>query len=142
MVPLGDAQVILGTVWLKNLGPTLWDFTQKTLRFWKDGKVTLQGTFHKEIDLIEGKLLVKLLQTKGLAYMLQFVESGDGEEFELYSRELGDILKEFPSVFEEPKGLSPLEVVIIAFLWLILNSHPMPDHIDIHFIRRMRSRGR
>lgn len=38
VVPLGNAQVILGTVWLKSLGPTLWNFSRKTLCFWKEGK--------------------------------------------------------------------------------------------------------
>lgn len=33
IVPLGDSQVILGTEWLKELGPSLWDFSQKTLKF-------------------------------------------------------------------------------------------------------------
>lgn len=33
VVPLGDSQVILGTVWLKGLGPTLWDFSKKLYRF-------------------------------------------------------------------------------------------------------------
>lgn len=33
-IPLGDSHVILGTVWLQNLGQTLWNFTLKTLKFW------------------------------------------------------------------------------------------------------------
>lgn len=58
VVPLGDAQVILGMVWLKSLGSTLWDFTRKTLHFWKKGRaITLQGVPSKEIDVIEDKLL-------------------------------------------------------------------------------------
>lgn len=108
VVFLGDAQVILGTIWLKSLGSTLWDFTQKTICFWKDGKeVTLQGTFYKEMDIIEGKLLINLLQTKGLAYMLQFVEGDEGER-ELYPKELEGIIGEFSSIFKEPQGLPPL----------------------------------
>lgn len=33
VVPLGDLQVILGTVWLQDLGLTLWDFRKRTLKF-------------------------------------------------------------------------------------------------------------
>lgn len=33
ILPLGDSQVILDIVWLKRLGPTLWDFNNQTLKF-------------------------------------------------------------------------------------------------------------
>lgn len=33
VVPLGDAQIIMGMVWLKSLSPTLWDFSKRTLKF-------------------------------------------------------------------------------------------------------------
>lgn len=33
VVPLGDMQLVLGTVWLKSLGSTLWDISKKTLQF-------------------------------------------------------------------------------------------------------------
>lgn len=79
MVPLGDTQVILGTVWLKSLGPTLWDFNRKTLRFQKEGKaITLQGVTNKGVDLVGDKLFPKLLQTKGVAFVVQAME-GENE---------------------------------------------------------------
>lgn len=45
VVPLGDAQVMLGTVWLKSLEPTLWDFSKKTLRFWKEERKSYHSTW-------------------------------------------------------------------------------------------------
>lgn len=33
VIPLGDPQIILGTVWLRSLGPNLWDFSAQTLKF-------------------------------------------------------------------------------------------------------------
>lgn len=70
LVPLGDSQVILGTVWLKSLGLTLGDFSRKTLCFWKEGKhITLQGVASKEVDVIEGRALIKILRVKGMAYV-------------------------------------------------------------------------
>lgn len=105
---LGDAHVILGTVWLKSLGPTLWDISLKTMRFWKDEKeITLQGVFHTEIDIVESKLLIKILQMKGVAYMLKFIEGEENEEPEPHLKELEEVLREFSDVFEEPKGLPP-----------------------------------
>lgn len=35
---LGVPQIILGTVWLKSIRPTLWDFDNLTLKFWKGTK--------------------------------------------------------------------------------------------------------
>lgn len=32
VIPLGDAQIILGTVWLRSLEPTIWDFSNHTLK--------------------------------------------------------------------------------------------------------------
>lgn len=62
MVPLGNSHVILRTVWLKSLGPTLWDFTSKTLQLWREGRsVLLKGVSTEEMDVVKGKVLGKLL---------------------------------------------------------------------------------
>lgn len=34
VIPLVDAQIFLGTVWLGSLGLTIWDFSNYTLRYW------------------------------------------------------------------------------------------------------------
>lgn len=55
VVPLGDAQVILSTVWLKSLDPTLWNFSNKILQLWKNGKVVkLQGGFSQRSGCDKG----------------------------------------------------------------------------------------
>lgn len=62
VVPLGDSQVILGTVWLKGLGPTLWDFSKNFIVL-KEGKHLVS---FKEVDIVEGRLLTNMLQGDGL----------------------------------------------------------------------------
>lgn len=62
--------MILGTVWLKDLGPSLWDFTQKTLKFWKNRKtVILQGVIAEGLEVTEGS---KLEMQCGLFFLFLF----------------------------------------------------------------------
>lgn len=83
IVPLEDSQVILGTIWLKNLDLTLWDFNKRTLHFWKEGRnITLQGVQPETVDVLEGKILNKMLQLKGFAYMLQYISEAKKEKHE------------------------------------------------------------
>lgn len=69
ILPLGDSRVILVTVWPQSLGPSLWDFNKRTLKFWRKGKpITLQGIQSGKIDVVEGNVWKKLFQIKRLAY--------------------------------------------------------------------------
>lgn len=63
VLPLGDAQIILGTIWLRSLGPTIWDFSNHTLKYWQRGKtITLKGVKPGLIEMIEGESLGKILK--------------------------------------------------------------------------------
>lgn len=59
------------------------------------------------MDIVEGKLLMKLLQSKGVAYMLHH---GDNEEefvTKHYLEALQEVLAKYAEVFEIPYGLPP-----------------------------------
>lgn len=47
----------------------------------------------------------KILQTKGLAYILRGVDSESEKKDEPYLEVLQDVLKEFVEVYETPQGL-------------------------------------
>lgn len=63
VMPWGDPQVILGTVWLKGLGSSLWDFGNRTLSFWVEGKeIILHGIQPRPLEIVEGETMNRLLQ--------------------------------------------------------------------------------
>lgn len=67
--------------------------------------ITLQGVPSKEIDVIENKLLMKILRVKGIAYMVNMIEldeDKEGSEPEPYAHTLQDILEEYSEVFDSP----------------------------------------
>lgn len=110
--------MILGTVWLKNLGPTLWDFNRRTLQFWRVGKVIiLQGVSSKGIDLVKGKFLMKLLQTKGVAYAVQVIEDEGEEATEPYLTDLQGVLKKYQKCLTLLADCHQSENAITRFLW-------------------------
>lgn len=72
VVLLGEPYIILGTVWWKDLGPTLWDFSRVFLQFWGGGRsITLHEVLSTPVDMSGSDLLDKILQPKGLAYAMQ-----------------------------------------------------------------------
>lgn len=83
-------------------------FPRKTLCFWKGGKrITLQGVAAQEVDVIEGRTLIKILKVKGMAYMLQEIEVEGEEENEPYLIILVAYWVNFQRCFESPQGLPP-----------------------------------
>lgn len=92
--------------------------------------------------MIEGKLLLKILKTKGVAYLLQYTEEIEYEDLKPHLRELQTILEEFSKVFKAPQGLLPPGIVITESLLSIHNSQLMLDHIDIPSIKRMESKSK
>lgn len=41
IVPLGEPQIVLETVWLKNFGPAIWDFSEHTLKVLEGREINL-----------------------------------------------------------------------------------------------------
>lgn len=77
VVSLANPQVILGTVWLKGMGPSLWDFGSHTLSLWAQGRrITLQGVQSHPLKVMKGETIDKLLQLKDIAFVVQLVDDG------------------------------------------------------------------
>jgi hypothetical protein len=79
---LGSYEMILGVQWIESLGPVLWDFTQRTLSFCRDGRK------------IHWSAAVPL-EPLGPAVAA------------VADDVLGDLLLQFEPLFAEPSGLPP-----------------------------------
>lgn len=62
IVPLSDPQICFGAMWLKGLGPTMWDFNKHTLKFWREDRVvTFQRIQATAVDVVSRELFDKIL---------------------------------------------------------------------------------
>lgn len=108
VAPLGDTQIILGTVWLSQFGPTLWDFKRHTLKFWRHGSpVIFKGTSPSNIEVIDREVLKKMMQVEGVAVAIQLLSAEVDENSTEWPEDLRKMLKEFEDVFQTLKKLPP-----------------------------------
>lgn len=67
-IPLGSFDIVLGIQWLRTLGPTLWDFDNLRMSFWRNGRcitwvgiaaprMAARATACKNADLLDALLL-------------------------------------------------------------------------------------
>lgn len=108
IIPLGDSYVILGTVCLQSLGPTLWDFTSKTLKLWQESKpIILRGISPSAIELTRREKLDKLISIEGRAYAIQLqVDAVEAStEIEALPEDFQLLLQDYEDVFCIPKEL-------------------------------------
>lgn len=61
IVPLGEPQIILGMVWLKSLEPTIWNFSEHTLKYWKENQCYFKGCKPQPRMWLTGNYLIKCL---------------------------------------------------------------------------------
>lgn len=72
VMSLGEPHIVLGTVRLKSLGPTIWYFSKHTMKYWrKDRAVRLQGVQFSRVDVVNGELFDKMLAYKLIADVVQ-----------------------------------------------------------------------
>lgn len=81
VLPLGSYDIVLGTQWLSSLGPILWDFGKLTMSFWHD----------------DHQVIWRGIPVGSCA----LIQSGSNDML------LDQLLEEFATVFQEPKGLPP-----------------------------------
>lgn len=104
IIPLGDSQVLLHTVCLQSLGPTLWDFSRKTLKFWQNKKpILLQRVSLSAMEIIGEDTLDKIIMTKGIAYAIQLCANTTSIHTAPLPNSLRILLEEFEDILTIPK---------------------------------------
>lgn len=109
---LGSADIILGIQWLETLGNMKVNWKLQILRF-KVGahKYVLQGDPSICCSAASLKSIFKTLQQDGEAMLIEYngmqMEGEETGKAPQIPPSLQDVLKEFPEVFDEPRGLPP-----------------------------------
>nr|DAD20591.1 TPA_asm: hypothetical protein HUJ06_022054 [Nelumbo nucifera] len=106
LLALTGYDAVLGTHWLKTLGPVQWDFNTMSLQFSdKQGTHILKGTEQQEAQEIDS--IQWVVSNAHQVYLLQMVGQIVTQEISNPCMKIDKILTEFSDVFEEPAGLPP-----------------------------------
>ncbi|KAJ8753628.1 hypothetical protein K2173_025619 [Erythroxylum novogranatense] len=114
VLPLEGYDVVLGTQWLRTLGPIIWDFSKLLMKFVMKGQeVILQGSTIPENQVISNCQMQGAMRHKKIGYLLQILSSMTklpGTSLTKLHPQIQQILKEFRAVSMEPSGLPPLRI--------------------------------
>lgn len=83
ILPLAGCDVVLGTQWLRILGPILWNFVSLTMEFqYSKTKCVLQGLQQVPQVSLEDANAFKLSNKRNKGVLLQLMESEDNTTIE------------------------------------------------------------
>lgn len=110
---LSGPDIVLGTPWLKTLGPVLMDYQSLTMKFQHGAKeIVLQGETGPSYNSISYHQLKKLVQHEPTTqiFSLHLLDSDDSSSIST-SENLGpnfmDLLHRYAPLFDEPTSLPP-----------------------------------
>jgi hypothetical protein len=124
ILPMDVCKVVIGTQWLRMLGPIWWDFARLLMRFWwKSRDVELRGIKPPIHCMVENKEMEREVKRRKCGWVchIQLLDGGNKEKGNLNSIELGAkssgsghmhqqillLLNSFSNLFNEPQGLPP-----------------------------------
>lgn len=112
ILDIEGCEVVLGAVWLRILGPILWDFSSLWMSFvWQGKKVVLQGMSTPRDKVVDGTKIFKALRgcCRGVILQIKTIRLGEkGAQMEEVEPNLQALLDHYSSLFQEPKGLPPI----------------------------------
>lgn len=109
ILPLEGYDVVLGTQWLRTLGPIVWDFSKLLMAFNLDGKqVLLQGSQIPPNQAISAIQMQQMLKHIKKGFLLQIMKSDSTiPQIPNLHPEIQDLLTKFSMTMTEPVGLPP-----------------------------------
>ncbi|RWR84947.1 Ty3/gypsy retrotransposon protein [Cinnamomum micranthum f. kanehirae] len=107
LLSLGGVDAVLGTHWLRTLGPVVWDFAALSMSFKQKGKeYQLKGIPASNSKLVDPDKLAKQLPNSAQAFAIQLLSMG-APITPLLDPQMQLLLEDFDDIFLEPQGLSP-----------------------------------
>ncbi|RZC65112.1 hypothetical protein C5167_008797 [Papaver somniferum] len=110
LLPLEVYEVVLGTQWLRTLGPIEWDFSKIKMKFKVDGKeVALHGLSTPENKMVDSPNLLRAAKKNKevLLHLCSFTASQSPREMCQAPIELQQLLAKHKKVLTQPKTLPP-----------------------------------
>jgi hypothetical protein len=106
-IDMGGCDIVLGVVWLRNLGPILMDFKELTIQFNQEGhQYEFQGIIISSHEIISYHLMENMLK-KGHSSVISQLHAIQAKETPSVSQDLQAILYKHQVVFSTPHGLPP-----------------------------------
>lgn len=117
VLTIGGCDMVLGVQWLSTLGPIMWDFKNFKMQFqWQTKPFLLEGSTQCKVEQVSQKQMDKNLQQEQHGNLVQlFSLDGSSTENSGESSDLLFVLSDFPNVFNEPKALPPIGLLIIGY---------------------------
>ncbi|XP_077236504.1 uncharacterized protein LOC143878006 [Tasmannia lanceolata] len=111
LLPLEGYDVVLGTQWLRTLGPIIWDFSRMQMKFKvNDKEVTLQGLSNPEDRVVDDSKFIRTSKKNGQGVLLQLFAVGVSQSLPNplpNDHNLQQLMEKVIEAFEEPNGLPP-----------------------------------
>jgi hypothetical protein len=106
-IDMGGCDIVLGTEWIRTLGPILMDFKELTMQFDQEGQqYKFQGITVGSPEIISSHRMEKLLK-KGHSSIISQLHAIHTTETPSMSQDLQSILSKHQMVFSTPQGLPP-----------------------------------
>jgi hypothetical protein len=106
-IDMGGCDIVLGTEWLRTLGPILMDFQNLTMQFDQGGhKHKFQSITAGSPEIISSHRMEKLLK-KGHSGVIAQLHAIQATEIPPVPQDLQAILSKHQTVFSTPQGLPP-----------------------------------
>jgi hypothetical protein len=124
VLPMDVCEVVIGTQWLRTLGPIWWDFERLWMRFmWKGRDVELRGIKPPLHRIVEGRVMEREFKRRRCSWVchiqphqeegwkkgsLNAIELGANSRGSGYIQaDLQEVLQAFEDLFREQLGLPP-----------------------------------
>lgn len=133
MLPINEADVVLGVHWLKSLDPVLTDYNTLTMKFVHSGKIIkLKGDTTKDLEAISPPQLRRLIQTNAASAFFHIHASPSltiSTTPSTLHPDISALIMTFAPLFQQPTYLPPPRPTNHSIL---LQPHASPVNVKLY----------